>query len=110
MAASIYGEWPPRVNAARKPGEWQSYDIVFEAPRFTGRPSPGSFTVFWNGILAHNRQELAGATFAVMRPHEYTVHEPEAPLQLQQHGNRVRFRNIWIRRLKGYDEPAAPTP
>jgi hypothetical protein len=84
--------------------------IVFEAPRFAGRPSPGSFTVFWNGIFAHDRQELAGATFAVMRPHEYTAHEPEARLQLQQHGNRVRFRNIWVRRLKGYDQPAAATP
>jgi hypothetical protein len=108
MAASIYGEWPPLVNAALRPGEWQSYDIVFEAPRFTGRPSPGYFTVFWNGVMVHNRKELLGSTVAIMRPHEYTAHEPEAPLALQQHGNRVRFRNIWIRRLKGYDQPATP--
>ena len=107
MAASIYGEWPPLVNAARRPGEWQSYDNVFEAPRFTGRPSPAYVTVFWNGVMVHNRTELLGATVAVMRPHEYTAHEPEAPLALQQHGHRVRFRNIWIRRLKGYDQPAA---
>ena len=106
MAASIYGEWPPRVNAARKPGEWQSYDIIFEAPRFGGRPSPSYFTVIWNGVLVHNRQELAGTTTAIMTPHQYTAHEAELPLQLQQHGNRVHFRNIWIRRLRGYDESA----
>jgi hypothetical protein len=110
MAASIYGEWPPLVNAARKPGEGQSYDIVFEAPRFSGHPSPAYFTVIWNGVLVHNRKELAGATSAIMTPHEYTPHDSELPLQLQQHGNRVHFRNVWIRRLHGYDEPAsAPT-
>ena len=106
MAAAIYGETPPMVNAARKPGEWQSYDIVFEAPRFAGHPSPGYFTVLWNGIMVHNRKELLGATGAIMTPHEYTDHEPELPLSLQQHGNPVHFRNIWIRRLRGYDQPA----
>jgi enterochelin esterase-like enzyme len=106
MAAAIYGETPPIVNAARKPGEWQSYDIVFEAPRFAGHPSPGYFTVSWNGILVHNRKELLGPTSAIMTPHEYTQHDPELPLSLQQHGNPVRFRNIWIRRLRGYDQAA----
>ena len=101
MAASIYGEWPPLVNAARKPGEWQSYDIIFEAPRFTGRPSPGYFTVLWNGVMVHNRQQLLGPTAAIMTPHRYAAHDPELPLYLQQHGNRVRYRNMWIRRLKG---------
>ena len=107
MAAAIYGETPPLVNAARKPGEWQSYDIVFEAPRFTGHPSPGYFTVLWNGILVHNRKELLGPTSAIMTPHEYTAHEPQLPVSLQQHGNRVRFRNMWIRRLRGYDQSAS---
>lgn len=106
MAASIYGEYPPLVNAARKPGEWQSYDIIFEAPRFTGRPSPGYFTVFWNGVMVHNRKQLLGSTAAIMTPHAYTAHEPELPLALQAHGNRVRYRNIWIRRLHGYDQGA----
>ena len=101
MAASIYGEWPPLVNAARKPGEWQSYDIIFEAPRFTGRPSPGYFTVLWNGVMVHNRQQLLGPTAAIMTPHRYAAHDPELPLYLQQHGNRVRYRNMWIRRLPG---------
>jgi enterochelin esterase-like enzyme len=106
MAAAIYGETPPMVNAARKPGDWQSYDIVFEAPRFTGRPSPGYFTVLWNGIMVHNRKELFGPTGAIMTTHEYTTHDLELPLSLQQHGNRVHFRNIWIRRLRGYDQSA----
>ena len=106
MAAAIYGETPPLVNAARKPGEWQSYDIVFEAPRFSGHPSPGYFTVLWNGVMVHNRKELLGPTSAIMTPHEYTAHDAELPLSLQQHGNRVRFRNVWIRRLRGYDQSA----
>ena len=58
--ASVYGEWPPLVNVSRKPGEWQSLDIVFEAPRFAGRVMPGYFTVFWNGVVVHNRTELFG--------------------------------------------------
>src|SRR5437870_395571 len=104
MAAAIYGETPPMVNAARKPGEWQSYDVVFEAPRFARRPSPGYFTVFWNGVMVHNRKELLGPTGAIMTTHEYTSHDPELPLSLQQHGNRVHFRNMWIRRLHVYDQ------
>ena len=104
MAASIYGEWPPLVNAARKPGEWQTYDIAFEAPKFEGGKlvSPGYFTVFWNGVLAHNRKQVSGAT-ALLTLHQYTPHDAELPLTLQNHGNPVLFRNIWIRRLTGYD-------
>lgn len=105
MAASIYGEWPPQVNAARKPGEWQTYDIAFEAPKFDGdkRVSPGFFTVFWNGVLVHNRKQVSGPT-ALLTLHQYTRHEAELPLTLQNHGNPVLFRNVWIRRLTGYDE------
>jgi enterochelin esterase-like enzyme len=112
MAAAIYGETPPMVNAARKPGDWQSYDIVFEAPRYARHPSPGYFTVFWNGVMVHNRKELLGTTGATMTPHEYAAHDAELPLNLQQHGNRVHFRNIWVRRLRGYDQggPAAGQP
>ena len=106
MAASIYGEWPPLVNVARKPGEWQTYDIVFEAPKFTGKLSPGYVTVFWNGVVVHNRQQILGPTSATATPHTYTAHEPELPLTLQNHGNPVSFRNIWIRRLSNYDETA----
>jgi hypothetical protein len=105
MMASIYGEWPPLVNVSRKPGEWQSLDIVFEAPRFTGRVTPGYFTVFWNGVIVHNRAELYGTTTPTMTPHVYTPHDPELPLQLQGRA-RVRYRNVWIRRLKPYDQGA----
>ena len=103
--ASIYGEWPPFVNVSRKPGEWQSLDIVFEAPRFTGKVAPGYFTIFWNGAVVHNRAELYGTTTPTMTPHVYTPHDPELPLQLQGRA-RVRYRNVWIRRLKPYDQSA----
>ena len=83
MMASIYGEWPPLVNVARKPGEWQSIDIMFEAPRFSGKVSPGYFTILWNGVMVHNRTQLLGATTAVLTPHAYTAHEAELPVQLR---------------------------
>ena len=105
MMASIYGEWPPLVNVSRKPGEWQSLDIIFEAPRFTGRVAPGSFTILWNGVLVHNRTELFGSTLPTMTPHVYTPHDAELPLQLQGRA-RVRYRNVWIRPLKPYDQGA----
>lgn len=105
MMASIYGEYPPMVNVARKPGEWQSLDIVFEAPRFTGVVSPGYFTILWNGVLVHNRSQLWGATTPVMTPHVYTAHDAELPLSIQARA-RVRYRNVWIRRLAGYDQGA----
>ncbi len=105
MMASIYGEWPPLVNASRKPGEWQSLDIVFEAPRFSGRVTPGYFTILWNGVIVHNRTELAGSTLPTMTPHLYIPHDPEQPLQLQGRA-RIRYRNVWIRQLKPYDQGA----
>ncbi len=106
MAGSIYGQFPPLVNVARKPGEWQSYDIVFEAPRFEGDKlaKPAYITVFHNGVLVHHRQEIIGR-MAHRRVGTYAPHGPEEPLALQDHDVPVRFRNIWIRRLKGYDEP-----
>ena len=103
-AASLYGQWPPLVSAPRPPGEWQAYDIVFEAPKFEGDKlvKPAYATVFWNGVLAHHRQELKGPTAHRTAP-KYAAHAPELPLTLQDHSNPVRYRNIWIRRLKGYD-------
>ena len=105
MMASIYGEWPPLVNVSRKPGEWQSLDIVFDAPRFTGRVSPGYFTVLWNGVIVHNRTELFGSTLPTMTPHVYTPHDAALPLQLQGRA-RVRYRNVWIRPIDSYDQGA----
>ncbi len=106
QAGALYGQWPPLVNAARPPGEWQAYDIVFEAPRFEGTKlvKPAYATVVWNGIVVHNRQEIIGTT--VYRDvAKYTPHAAELPLLLQDHGNPVRFRNVWVRRLQGYDRP-----
>ena len=107
QAASIYGEYPPLVNAARRPGEWQTYDIVFEAPKFKGTTlvTPAYVTVIWNGVLVHHRRALMGRTSATMTVHGYTAHDPELPFTLQDHSHPVRFRNVWVRRLTGYDQP-----
>lgn len=103
QAGALYGQYPPLVNALRKPGEWQVYDIVFEAPRFDGDKllKPAYATVFVNGIVVHNRQAFLGSV--VYRDlAKYESHEAEGPILLQDHGNPVRFRNIWVRRLAGY--------
>lgn len=104
QAASIYGQWPPLVNATRPEGEWNVYDITFEAPKFEGDKlvKPAYFTVFHNGILVHNRQEVIGRAVH-RRVAVYQAHGAEEPLSLQDHDHAVRFRNVWIRRLKGYD-------
>lgn len=103
--AAIYGEFPPLVNANRPPGTWQSYDIVWIAPRFDGETlvSPARATVFFNGVLVHHDVALIGPTThrAVL---EYEAHPAVGALELQDHGDLVRFRNIWYRPLKGYDE------
>jgi len=103
--AAIYGQYPPLVNACRKPGEWQTYDIIWEAPRFEGDKliRPAYVTVLHNGIVVHNHVELLGPTGHRTLP-KYRPHPPVGPLRLQDHGNPVRFRNIWYRVLKGYDE------
>lgn len=101
QAAAIYGQYPPLVNASKKPGEWQTYDIVFEAPRFEGEKlvRPAYATVFQNGVLVQNHEQLFGDT-----PHAklgtYKPHGPEESLQLQNHHSAVRYRNIWIRKLQ----------
>ena len=106
QTASIYGQFPPLVNASRKPGEWQTFDIVFEAPRFERGKlvKPAYFTVFHNGVLMHHRQEVIGR-MAHRVVGTYAPHEPEEPLALQDHDVPVRYRNIWARRLTGYDQP-----
>jgi len=105
QAAAIYGQWPPLANAARKPGEWQTYDIVFEAPRFEGNKlvTPAYQTVIWNGVIVHNRKEVMGPMIYRDVASYKTPHAAELPLMLQDHNNPVRYRNIWIRRLRGYD-------
>jgi len=100
QASAIYGQWPPLVNASREPGAWQTYDIVFEAPQFDGQKliKPAYVTVFHNGVLTHHHQEIMGAV--VHRDvAKYQPHEAAEPLMLQDHNAKVRYRNIWIRRL-----------
>lgn len=98
---AIYGWKPPLVNASRKPGEWQSYDIVFERPRFAADGSverPAYVTVFLNGVLVQNRQPFLGST--IWRDvGKYEAHADAAPIQLQDHDSPVSFRNIWVRPL-----------
>jgi hypothetical protein len=102
MCAALYKQRPPLVNACRPPGEWQSYDIVFTAPRFD--PSgkllkPAYITVLHNGVLVHNHVEILGTT-AYDRPPKYTAHAAKLPLLLAHHGQPVRFRKIWVREIR----------
>jgi hypothetical protein len=100
QAASLYGQKPPDANASRKPGQWQTYDIVFEAPEFKDGKvvKPAFTTVIHNGVLVQNHVELIGASTHRRLP-EYQPHAEKMPLRLQDHGNPVRYRNIWIRPL-----------
>jgi len=110
QATGIYGYMPPRVNASRKPGEWQAYDIIFEGPRFEDKKlvKPAYVTILHNGVLTQNHVALIGDT-----PHQhvgtYSAHPEKGPLKLQDHGNPVRYRSIWIRELHlpGPDEIGA---
>lgn len=100
QAAAIYGQTPPRVNATRPPGQWQTYDIVFVAPRFEGNRlvSPARVTLFHNGLLAHLHEVIHGETGHRIVP-EYKTPASTGPLVLGGHGCPVRFRNIWVRPL-----------
>jgi hypothetical protein len=97
---AIYGQFPPMVNACLAPGRWQVYDIVWEGPRFDGNSliRPARVTVTLNGVILHHARELLGATTHRRLPC-YAPHAPAGPLRLQDHGNPVRFRNIWYRPL-----------
>jgi hypothetical protein len=100
-AGAIYGQYPPLVNAARPPGQWQSYDIIYTAPRFSADGTllaPVSMTVFHNGVLIQNSAQLTGPTAWLERA-AYRPHPEKQPIALQDHGNPVRFRNIWVRPL-----------
>lgn len=99
-AGSVYGQYPPLVNASRKPGEWQSHDIIFKRPRFDGDKlvSPAVLTVLHNGVLVQNHSEAFGPTSWLVHD-DYDSSIAEASLGLQDHGNPVRYRNIWVRPL-----------
>jgi hypothetical protein len=104
QAGALYGRKVPLVNACRKPGEWQSYDIIFHRPVFEGGKvvKRATFTVLHNGVLIQDHYELTGGT-QWKGPHavtSYVPHGDKGPIELQDHGNPVLFRNIWIRELK----------
>ena len=97
--AAIYKQQPPTVNASRKPGEWQTYDLIFEAPEFDDQGKlvqPAFITVLHNGILVHHHFEIQGST-SWDSPAAHSAHADKLPIHLQNHGNPIRFRNIWVR-------------
>jgi len=103
MAGSLYKQSIPLVNAARKPGKWQTYNVIWTAPTFNANGSlktPAYATVFWNGVLVENRFELKGQTLYIGKPF-YKAFD-SAPIKLQAHGDKsepISFRNIWVRDL-----------
>ena len=102
QCASVYNQRPPMVNASRKPGEWQTFDIIFTAPRFdeTGKVTkPAYFTVIHNGVVVQNHAEVRGHTY-YDRENVYEKHPAKGRLVLMYHGDPVRFRNIWIREIR----------
>ncbi len=113
-AGAIYGQYPPLANASRPPGQWQMYDIIYTAPRFDAKgelQSAARITVLHNGVLIQNNVQLTGPTSWLERA-PYHAHPEKQPLSLQDHGNPVRFRNIWVRELgkpgkKEFTLPAA---
>ncbi|MDR0336473.1 MAG: DUF1080 domain-containing protein [Planctomycetaceae bacterium] len=105
QCGSIYKQRPPLVNVCRKPGEWQYYDIVFNRPELKIENNkvvevvrPGYVTVFQNGVLIINHHEIEGTTFFHLPP-AYEAHESTRPIRLQDHGNKTKFRNIWVREI-----------
>ena len=101
QAGAIYKQHAPLVNASRKPGEWQAYDVVFHAPKFDADGKliqRATFTVFHNGVLIQDHVIVMGVT-SHDKPPYYEAHAAKMPLSLQDHHNPMRFRNIWIREL-----------
>jgi hypothetical protein len=101
QASAIYGQYPPLVNAARPPGQWQTYEIIFRRPRFDKDGKvlrPAYITVLHNGVLTQDHAEVTGPTTWKQRP-PYKAHADKLPISLQDHGNPVRYRNIWLREL-----------
>jgi hypothetical protein len=101
QAGAIYGQYPPLVNASRPPGEWQTYDVIFHRPRFGADGAllkPARMTVVHNGVLVQDDAVLTGPTGHHVRP-PYAGHADRLPLELQDHGNPIRYRNIWLREI-----------
>jgi len=101
MAGAMYGQYPPLVNACKPNGQWNMYDVIFTAPKFAAGgdlEQAGAMTVFFNGVLVQNHSIIKGAT-AHMQKAQYSAHAPKLPISIQDHGDPLRFRNIWIRPL-----------
>jgi len=107
-AGAIYGQSPPLVNASRKPGQWQTFDIVFTAPRVEDKEvlKPAYVTVFQNGVVVQCHRKILGTTVHLRLP-SYESNNVDGPIRLQYHGSAVHFRNIWVRQLKSVDQTAA---
>jgi hypothetical protein len=114
QCGAIYGQTPPLVNACKPPGEWQTYEIIFESPRWDSEGKlvkKANVTVIQNGLVLHHRREYFGATDGIGGlPHPSLgfygkPHPPEMFIELQDHANPVRYRNIWVRNLGEYDKP-----
>ncbi|MCY3857328.1 MAG: DUF1080 domain-containing protein [Gammaproteobacteria bacterium] len=101
VTAAIYGQYPPLVNACVPPGMWHSFDVVFETPEYENGAlaKPAAMTVFHNGVLVHLRQQMQGPTQHRALASYAEPHGPKGPLVLQDHGDKVQFRNIWVREL-----------
>ena len=108
-AGAIYGQYPPLANPIRPQGQWQAYDVVFHAPTYDGSKmsKPATITVLFNSVLVQDHMKLLGPVHHKELTKYPDSHPEKGPLQLQDHGNPVRFRNIWVRELK--DKPVAPT-
>jgi Domain of Unknown Function (DUF1080) len=107
QAGALYGQYPPLVNASKPPGEWQTYDIIFESPRWDDSGKllrKAAITVLHNGCVIHHKAELVGRTGHKSFGNYDKPHAPKGPIELYEHGNPVRFRNIWIRPLGEYDK------
>ena len=104
LTASIYGQYPPLVNACVPPGQWHIFDIVFETPVYEDGElvSPAYMTVLHNGLLVQHRQRVQGPTQHRQVASYAEPHGPAGPVVLQDHGDRVRFRNIWIRPVERF--------
>lgn len=114
QTGALYGQTPPLVNACKPPGEWQSYDLIFESPCWdagTNLIKKANVTVIQNGIVLQHKREFFGSTDGIGGvPHKslgayLKPHAPEVFIELQDHHNPVRFRNLWIRPLGDYDRP-----
>ncbi len=101
MAGAMYGQYPPLVNPCRPNGQWNTYDVIFHAPKFNDDGSvakPGTMTVIFNGVLVQDHSEIWGATAHAARA-KYSKHEAKLPIGLQDHGDALCFRNVWLRPL-----------